>query len=73
MELLVFEPLEKMKNLENWEFRESESLDTKLHFAFCVLGFGLSCHFLVEKAQGEIEKKYSDFRERKTSFGNQEV
>ena len=39
-----------------------------------VLGFGLSCHFLVKRDQGET-KKYSDFRERKTSFGlnNQEV
>ena len=41
-----------------------------------VLHFRLSCHFLVEinRPRGNL-KNYSDFRERKASFGlnNQEV
>ena len=41
-----------MRILENWESRELEILSFILRFG----GFGLSCHFLVEKAQGEIEK-----------------
>ena len=36
--------------LENYEFKELERYQASF------LGFGLSCHFLFGKAQGEINK-----------------